>query len=33
LEKMGRHDEAKAALAQVAILQALARSPNPVVAN
>jgi len=33
LEKMGRHDEAKAALAQVELLQALAKSPSTVVAN
>jgi Flp pilus assembly protein TadD len=34
LEKMGRHDEAKAALAQVQLLQALAKSQtSKVVAN
>ena len=34
LEKMGRHDEAQAALAQVQVLQALARSQvSKVVAN
>lgn len=34
LEKMGRHDEAKAALAQVELLQALAKSPSSkIVAN
>jgi protein O-mannosyl-transferase len=34
LEKMGRHDEAKAALAQVELLQALAKSPaSKIVAN
>jgi tetratricopeptide (TPR) repeat protein len=33
LEKMGRHDEAKAAQAQVAALHALAKSPGTVIAN
>ena len=33
LEKMGRHDEAKAALAQVQLLQALAKAQSKVVVN